>query len=105
MARLEMPGSYQGMDLTGLIRGGNGLNREYVLFEHLWDFEHIPPSEAVRTNDYKLIRYLNHPGFEELYDLKSDPDELNNLISVPNQQERVQRYNQILDSLRVVYGH
>ncbi len=37
---------------------------------------------AVRQGDYKLIHYLGYPGFDdrvELYDLRSDPEELHDL--------------------------
>jgi hypothetical protein len=36
--------------------------------------------QAVRTERHKYIQYLELPGMDELYDLESDPFELNNLI-------------------------
>ena len=36
--------------------------------------------QAVRTDRHKYIHYLELPGMDELYDLQTDPFELNNLI-------------------------
>jgi N-acetylglucosamine-6-sulfatase len=37
--------------------------------------------EAVRTERYKLIHYLELEGMDELYDLETDPYEMTNLIA------------------------
>ena len=37
--------------------------------------------EAVRTERYKLIHYLELEGMDELYDLETDPYEMRNLIA------------------------
>ena len=40
----------------------------------------VPPTEAVRTDRWKYIVYfVSDPPVEELYDLKNDPNELNDL--------------------------
>ena len=36
--------------------------------------------QAVRTERYKYIHYLELAGMDELYDLQADPFELNNII-------------------------
>jgi len=36
--------------------------------------------QAIRTDRYKFIRYSSLSGMDELYDLKNDPYELNNLL-------------------------
>jgi N-acetylglucosamine-6-sulfatase len=38
---------------------------------------------AVRTKRHKYIRWMRHPGMDELYDLESDPYEIRNLIHDP----------------------
>lgn len=39
--------------------------------------------KAVRTERYKYIRYTDLAGVDELYDLESDPHEMDNIIDVP----------------------
>jgi len=40
--------------------------------------------QAVRTDSWKYIHYTELKGMDELYDLKSDPYEMNNIIADPN---------------------
>jgi arylsulfatase A-like enzyme len=101
-AGLKIPESSQGQSLVPVVNGENVKPREFILFEHLWDFKSIPQSECVRSNQYKLIRYPQHPGFEEFYDLKNDPDEVHSLIKDPASQTLIGDYTKKLDSLIVV---
>jgi len=81
LAEVDLPASWQGKSLMPLVNQEvNTIERETVLIEHLWDFEHIPPSEGVRTEEWKYFRYVNDKTLEELYHLKNDPQEKNNLI-------------------------
>jgi arylsulfatase A-like enzyme len=94
MAGVAAPKNYQGKSLIPLmVNNKTNLNRDAILLEHLWDNPNIPSSEAIRTERWKYLRYrlINAP--EELYDLKSDPLEKNNLASDIN-------YAKILDKLR-----
>ena len=63
------------------------------MIEHLWDFSKIPPSEGVRTEEWKYFRYVNDKTLEELYNLKKDPQEINNLIAD-------KKYKDVADNLR-----
>ena len=81
LAEVDLPPSWQGKSLMPLVNQEvNTIERDTVLIEHLWDFEHIPPSEGVRTEEWKYFRYVNDKTLEELYHLKNDPQEKNNLI-------------------------
>jgi len=94
MAGVERPGSWQGKSLLPVVLGNeSSLHRDTVLIEHLWEFDHIPPSEGVRTREWKYFRYMNDKSSEELYNLASDPRETDNLASNPE-------YRHILLELR-----
>ena len=63
--------------------------RSEVFTEHLWRHPEIPRTEALRSDDWKYIRYLDHPEYEELYDLRSDPREERNLARLAEHAERL----------------
>ncbi len=94
LAGVERPESWQGKSVLPIVSGAQkSLQRDTILIEHLWEFDHIPPSEGVRTREWKYFRYINDKSSEELYHLTSDPQEINNLAKNP-------AYRQILDELR-----
>lgn len=54
---------------------------------------------AIRTTRWKLIRYLELDGMNELYDLQADPYEMTNIINRTQSREVVIRLNRELDVL------
>ena len=95
LAGVAQPKNWHGKSLLPLVSGANKtLNRDTVLIEHLWETKEIPPSEGVRTPDFKYFRYVNDKSWEELYDLKNDPKEINNLA-------KTAKYKAVLNSLRL----
>jgi len=94
LAGVKVPEIYQGKSLIPYLKGKKStMKRESILFEHLWNFKPIPSSEAIRTKEWKYIRYRTIEAPEELYDLKADPDEKYNLADNP-------KYKKILVKLR-----
>jgi alpha-L-rhamnosidase len=87
IAGVEIPREYHGKSLMPIVNRKGSFNRDTVLIEHLWEFVNIPPSEGVRTNDWKYFRYVNDHSLEELYYLPDDPLEINNLAKDTKYQE------------------
>lgn len=105
LAGIEIPGSWHGKSLMPLIQGKvESLNRDTVLIEHLWEFENIPPSEGVRTNDWKYFRYVNDKSSEELYSLKDDPKETKNLATDPDYRAVLESFRKKNDQLAEKYA-
>lgn len=93
LADVKVPGIYQGESLIPYIKGNTAPKvRKEILFEHLWNFKPIPSSEAIRTNEWKYIRYRNIQAPEELYNLKNDPNEKDNLAKDPNYNTLIEKF-------------
>jgi len=93
-AGVEAPKAWQGKSLVPLISGKTtSIQRDTVLIEHIWEFENIPPSEGVRTKEWKYFRYVNDKSIEELYNLNTDPQEIDNLA-------KNDKYTSVLTNLR-----
>jgi len=90
LAGLDIPAGVQGRSLRPWLEGHGDGGRDEVFTEHLWDFERIPRTEGQRTGRWKYIRYLDHPEYEELYDLERDPGEAHNLADDPRQAARLE---------------
>ncbi len=90
MAGVKAPAKWQGKSLYPLVKGTTkNLQRDTILIEHLWEFANIPPSEGIRTKDWKYFRYVNDKSTEELYFLKDDPKEIRNLAADPKYKKQL----------------
>lgn len=77
LAGLPIPEQCTGTSLAEVLQDP-AAEHPPVVTSYAWDGE---PSHAVSGERFRLIRY--HTGFEELYDLKVDPNEFTNLASDP----------------------
>ncbi len=118
---LEIPDSMQGRSLVPLLKGDPVAWREDFFSENMFfnrPNQPYPRMEAVRSKDFKYIRYFDkandrhhfhsltatiegmepfpegeEPIYEELFDLRSDPNEGTNLVGDPE-------YAETLDAMR-----
>lgn len=109
LAGIRAPKSWQGQSLYPVVSGQEDrLGRDTVLVEHLWEFKNIPPSEGVRTHEWKYFRYVNDQSAEELYYLPDDPREINNLAGQAEYREVLQalrrKCNELIEKYRDPYS-
>ena len=109
-AGLDVPKSMQGRDLRPLMARPDDEWRDEVFLESLFLLRTGPFMEAVRTKEWKYVRYFRsdkaeyaesdvdfegrEPDFEQLFDLVNDPREEHNLIYEPAQTERIADFRQ-----------
>ena len=87
LAGVSVPSDMQGRSLVSLLKAERTSWRNSFLIEYNSDmvFPRISHMgyKAVRTGRWKYIHYLELQGMDELYDLKGDPYEMQNLVSTP----------------------
>ncbi len=108
IAAIPIPAEMNGMSLLPLLRGKDIPSRNDFFMEHvdIIDVENpIPDSRGVRSKEWKYIRYINvEPEVEELYNIRVDPLETNNLANDLNyvkiKDQLKERYNYYLRTLQ-----
>lgn len=73
--------------------------RQEFFYEFPGSGEQIPGSEALVRKDWKFIHWTEH-GLEQLFDLRGDPHEENDLAADPQQAGRLQEMRTRLAQLR-----
>ena len=103
-AGAEVPDRVQGRDLTPLLRGETPRDwRDAVYYRYVEQGVHnVAPHEGARTDRYALIHWPSH-GEWELFDLETDPDEINNVYDDPEFAPVRQQMHATLQQVRAAY--
>ena len=102
IAGIDIPAEMDGVSLYPTLKGRAGPSRKDFFMEHVDIIKvktPIPDSMGVRSAEWKYIRYVNvDPEVEEMYNIKTDPQESHNLANDP-------KYAPIKKQLRKRYNH
>ncbi len=101
LAGVGVPSSMQGKSFMPLLEGKQNSMRDSFLYEYFRDRPWpVPPNRAVRTREWKYITYNKGKMEDELYYLKEDPREQNNLIADPAASVRKDELKKEMERLR-----
>jgi arylsulfatase A-like enzyme len=101
-AGVPIPEVMQGKSLRPLVVREKDSLRKDAYFEHTYlHANNIRPSEGVRSEEWKYIRYFRQdPVREELFHLKKDPEELRDLAGNAEYADMLNRLRARCDEYR-----
>jgi len=100
LAGVDIPERYQGKSLTAFYNDKPEEWRSSIFCEHRLEGNSLlPKTECYRDDTWKFIRYEDNPELIELYNLREDINETNNLALDRRYAERVEYYKHMCDSI------
>ena len=105
LAGIAVPKKYQGMSLVPFLKGETPKSwREDFYTEHYSSNKSLPDWRGVHSDRFTYARYFNQkPVAELLYDLKTDPDQLKNLVDDPKHIDLLKRMRARTDEYQKLY--
>ena len=104
-AGVAIPEDIQGKSLKPGLEG-EGFDRKGQYY-HYYEFPHgwhsVKKHYGVRTSSYKLIHYYDEVDEWEMFDLKKDPSEMNNIYGVEEYQIKQEELHSLLNELKAQY--
>jgi N-acetylglucosamine-6-sulfatase len=89
LAGVPIGDQIQGRSLVPLLAGNEPADWRKSLMVEFYTYENPMPwlmdmdYRMVRTDRYKYVHWTHHPDLDELYDVRADPYEMDNLMDVP----------------------
>ncbi len=108
MANADIPTEVQGRSFFGNLKGDTPNNWRQSMYYHYYEYpfwHHVQPHYGIRNQRYKLIHFYYDVDVWEFYDLKNDPNEMNNLINSHEHQLIVEQLKIDLSQIRAEYGN
>ena len=108
MAGVNIPNSVQGKSFFNNLSKNKNDNWRQSMYYHYYEYpfyHHVQPHYGIRNERYKLIHFYYDIDVWELYDLKEDPNELNNLFYSDKHKDLTIRLKQELYELKKQYGN
>lgn len=105
-AGAEVPETMQGQSMRPLLEGHSPADWRQALYYHYYGQFGVESHTGIRTERHKLMHFYDHKPAPvwECFDLKEDPDELNNVYNAPDQAETVMHLKQELHALQATLG-
>lgn len=103
----QIPPDMQGSSLLPILKGETPSDWRKAHYYHYYEHpsEHVVQRHyGITTDEYKLMHCYYEMDTWELYDLKKDPQEMNNVYDQPEYAEVQAELHQGLESLRGQYG-
>ncbi len=93
MAGIEVPEDMQGTSLKPVLANAGATPTDWrkAVYYHYYEYpaEHsVKRHYGIRTAEYKLIHFYNDVDEWEMYDLRNDPKEMNNLFHRPEYSDK-----------------
>jgi arylsulfatase A-like enzyme len=106
LAGVDVPGDMQGASLRPVLRGATPEDWRQSIYYHYYEYPAVHAVKrhyGVRTARYKLIHFYHDIDAWELFDLKEDPTELNNVYGDPAYATVRKMMHAELERLRALY--
>lgn len=106
IAGVEIPKDIQGKSFLPVMKQQNKDAFRDAVYYHYYEFpywHHVQPHYGVRTERYKLIHYYYNMDYWELFDLKSDPNELKNIYGKEGTEDLIKGLKKRLKELKKEY--
>ncbi len=107
IAGAKIPGDMQGVSLVPLLKGEEPKIWRKSIYYHYYEYPsyHMVPRHCgIRTERYKLMHFYRFGNEWEMYDLKTDPEELTNIYGRKGTAKLTADLKQQLVALQKHYG-